>query len=352
MQIDTYSHKWYIYTNRSKNNLKYNIMKHLKPILPKLTKTYGSTITLAFSKKGEAFVSEKNSGQLWQIDHENYRLITVLPVPPLFDNSEGGFMGVALDPDFQKNGFLYCYHLYKKKDHLINRVIRIKKDGSGKKVILDDIPGSQFENGGIMAFGLDKKLYIGTGHINKPELSQDLKSLAGKILRINTDGSIPKDNPFPDSPIYSYGHRNIFGLAFHPKTGNLYISETGPTKNDRIIIVQKGINYGWSSPGKVLTGKEIGKPIKIYKDTITPTQNVFVKEHLYFGSYNEGTVHKLTLSGKDFDHVEKDEIVFTSTPWTTVGVFYGSDNKFYVLGSNSITRFSPKVKKLKTRPKS
>lgn len=320
-------------------------MKHLKPVLPKITKTNGSPITLAFSKKGEVYVSEKNSGQLWRIDHGNYQLITVLPVPQLFDHSEAGFMGIALDPDFEKNGFLYCYHLYKKKDHLINRVTRIKKDGSGKKVILDNIPGSQFENGGIIAFGPDKKLYISAGHINKPELSQDLTSLAGKILRINTNGSIPKDNPFPRSPIFSYGHRNVFGLAFHPKTGSLYISETGPTKNDRIIIAQKGVNYGWSSQGKVLTGKEIGKPIKTYTPTITPTQNVFVGNHLYFGSYNEGTVHKLTLSGKDFNHVEKDEIVYRSKPWTVVGVFYGPDEKFYVTEPNSIIQFSPKVQK-------
>lgn len=316
-------------------------MKSSKPLLPELTKTFGFPVCLAFSKKGEAYVSEKNSGQLWQIDHGKYHLITTFPVPPTFTYMESGFMGVTLDPLFEKNGHIYCYYLYKKKGKLINRVVRINKDGSHEKVILDDIPGDEFGNGGIMAFAPDNTLYVGTGDLNNPEVSQDLRSLAGKVLRINSDGSLPKDNPFPNSPVYSYGHRNIFGLAFHPKTGRLYISETGPDKEDEIIIVEKGTNYGWAPPGKRLKGTKIGKPIISYTPTITPVQNVFVGNDLYFGSYNEGSVHKLTLSGKNFDKVEKDEVVYKSgLPWNVIGVFYGPDNNFYVTMPTGIASFA------------
>lgn len=318
-------------------------MKAQKPILPKLTKTFGFPVSLAFSKKGEAYVSEKNSGQLWQIDHQNYRLIKTFPVPPTFTYMESGFMGVTLDPDFEKNGYIFCYYLYKKRGRLINRVARVNKDGSHEKIILDDIPGGDFDNGGIMAFAPDGTLYIGTGHINKPELAQNLNSLAGKVLRVNSDGSIPKDNPFPGSCVCSYGHRNIFGMAFHPKTGRLYISETGPDKGDAIIIVKKGTNYGWAPPGKRLKGSEIGKSIISYTPTITPVQNVFVGSDLYFGSYNEGSVHKLSLSGKNFDKVAKDEVVYKSgMPWNVIGVFYGPDNNFYVTMPTGIASFELK----------
>jgi len=184
-------------------------------------------------------------------------------------------MGVTLDPDFEKNGSFYCYYLFKKNNKLINRVVRISKDGSNEKVIVDDIPSGDFDNGGIMAFAQDGTLYIGTGHINKPELAQDIHSLAGKVLRINPDGTIPTDNPFPNSPVYSYGHRNIFGLAFHPKIGRLYISETGPDRNDKKILVEKGVNYGWAPPGITLEKPDIGKPIKSYTPTITPAQKRF-----------------------------------------------------------------------------
>jgi glucose/arabinose dehydrogenase len=314
------------------------------PLLPEQTKTYGFPVTLAFSKKGEVYVTEKNSGQLWQIDNAKYRLITTLPVPPTFEYVEAGLMGIALDPDFEKNGDIYCYHLYKKRDMLINRVVRVNKKGGKEQVIVDDIPAGEFDNGGIMAFAPDGTLFIGTGHINKPELSQDTKSLAGKILRINPDGTFPKDNPFPNSPVYSYGHRNIFGLAIHPKSGRLYISETGPDRNDKIILVEKGVNYGWAPPGITLAKPDIGKPIISYTPTITPVQNVFVHNDLYFGSYNEGSVHKLTLTGKNFDKVEKDEIVYKSgKPWNVIGVFYGTDNQFYVTTPTGITFFTPKV---------
>src|SRR5579885_576410 len=314
------------------------------PLLPKQTKTYGFPVTLAFSKNGEVYVTEKNSGQLWQIDNKNFRLITTLPVPPTFTYMEAGLMGVTLDTDFENNGYIYCYHLFKKNNKLINRVVRINKDGSNEKVLLDDIPGGDFDNGGIMAFAPDGTLYIGTGHINKPELSQDIHSLAGKVLRINSDGTMPKDNPFPNSPVYSYGHRNIFGLAFHPTTGRLYISETGPDRNDKIIIVEKGVNYGLAPPGITLDKPNIGKPIISYTPTITPVQNVFVGDDLYFGSYNESLVHKLTLGGENFDKVEKDKIVYKSgTPWSLIGVFYGPDNHFYVTTPTEITSFTPKV---------
>jgi glucose/arabinose dehydrogenase len=168
------------------------------------------------------------------------------------------------------------------------------------------------------------------------EKSQDLKFLGGKILRINRDGSFPKDNPFPNSPVYSYGHRNIFGLAFHPQTGKLYFGDVGPDKNDEINILQKGGNYGWPMVMGVADNPNFVDPIKTYTPTITPTQMVFAANQLYFGSYNEGSVHRLTLGGENFDKVEKDEVVYQGEPFGVIGVFHNPQKEFYVATTNSI----------------
>lgn len=150
------------------------------------------------------------------------------------DLTDAGLLGIAVHPDFEKNHFIYVYYTYKDGDNLWNKVLRITVSNdkiSDAKVILDRIPGAEFDDGGVLKFGPDKKLYIGTGDATDQNSTQDLNSLAGKILRLNDDGTIPKDNPFPDSPVYSFGHRNPQGLAWDDK-GNLYETEEGPTRND------------------------------------------------------------------------------------------------------------------------
>ena len=115
-----------------------------------------------------------------------------------------------------------------------------------ERVMLDKIPASpegEFA-GGALAFGLDDKLYITSGHANSYELPQDKSSLIGKVLRVNRDGTIPSDNPFPNSPIYTLGHRNIFGLAFD-KNGTGVVTENGESHYDEINVLKKGGNYGF-----------------------------------------------------------------------------------------------------------
>jgi glucose/arabinose dehydrogenase len=160
-------------------------------------------------------------------------------------------------------------------------------------------------------------------------------------VRIHRDGTIPADNPFPQSPVYTYGHRNIFGIAFHPVTGNAYVSDVGPDRDDEINMLEPGANYGWPEVRGMTTDARFHNPIQTYTPTITPTQNVFVDGALYFGSYNEGSVHRLTLSGPSYDRVVTDDIVYKGTPFGVVGVFYGLDQHFYVTTPHSIRRFTP-----------
>ena len=164
------------------------------------------------------------------------------------DVFDGGLLGIASHPDFSNNHFLYVYYTYASEGVLWNKVLRItEKDNrlEDAMTILDKIPGSQFSNGGVVKFGPDGKLYVGTGSVSdSSHIAQDPSSLAGKILRLNDDGTIPGDNPFADSAVYTLGHRNLQGFAWD-KNGAMYSSELGPAKNDEINLIIPGENYGW-----------------------------------------------------------------------------------------------------------
>jgi glucose/arabinose dehydrogenase len=129
----------------------------------------------------------------------------------------------------------------------MNRLVRLKKEKEGwaeTAVLLEEIPGSHIHNGGRVKIGPDGKIYVTTGDAAVPEWAQDVESLAGKILRLEMDGSIPKDNPYPNSPVFSYGHRNPQGLAWDEK-GHLYASEHGSDAHDELNKIEAGKNYGW-----------------------------------------------------------------------------------------------------------
>lgn len=167
--------------------------------------------------------------------------------------AEGGLLGLALDPDFETNHYLYLYYTYTDFIFTYNKVVRfVETDDKlvSELTLIEQIPGGPFHDGGRIKFGDDGKLYITTGDAGNPGLAQDLDSLGGKILRINSDGSIPADNPFDHSPVYSYGHRNPQGLDWHPDGGRLVATEHGPSgergfAHDEINVIRSGQNFGW-----------------------------------------------------------------------------------------------------------
>ena len=179
------------------------------------------------------------------------------------DLGEAGLMGIALHPNFTQNHLMYVYHTYAKNGGLYNKVLMLTEKNNkivNSKIILDGIPASDSNNGGRIKFGPDGKLYVSTGDSETPELAQNTKSLAGKMLRLNDDGTIPDDNPIPESPVYSYGHRDIQGFAWHPITKKLYASEHGPAGNDEVNIIEPGSNYGW--PIEVCNHSTSSAPIR------------------------------------------------------------------------------------------
>jgi glucose/arabinose dehydrogenase len=165
---------------------------------------------------------------------------------------------------------------------ILNRVIRFTEEsGSGVNptVIVDGIPAAEFHAGDAIEFGPDSKLYVATGDAGDPGDARDLQSLAGKILRYNADGTIPGDNPFPNSPVYAYGVRNVQGLAWHPESGSLFASEHGPSgfpnerfrrNNDELNVILAGKNYGW--PDVAGDEEKAGsiRPIAVWNPGIAP----------------------------------------------------------------------------------
>ena len=141
------------------------------------------------------------------------------------------------------------------------------------QVVIDGIPAADRNDGGRIRFGPDGMLYIATGDARQPELAQNGGSLAGKILRLNPDGTIPEDNPFEGSPVYSYGHRNVQGLAWHPVTGDLYASEHGQEGNDEINLIRPGANYGW--PIEECDAERFEEPIVCFSPAIAPAGMAF-----------------------------------------------------------------------------
>ncbi len=203
---------------------------------------------------------------------------------------EGGLLGLAVHPDYASNHLIYLYLTSRDGDNLINRVERYHYDNdrlTDKKIIISSIPGASNHDGGRLAFGPDKLLYITTGDAGREELAQDTKSLAGKILRLRDDGSIPPDNPIGNA-MYSYGHRNPQGLAWDAK-GELWATEHGRSGVrsglDELNKIAKGYNYGWPLIEGDETRNGMEKPTLHSGSTETwaPASLAFSNGSFYFG---------------------------------------------------------------------
>ena len=196
---------------------------------------------LAVLPDGSALVSERDSARL-RVVHPDGRVDELGTVPGVVPGGEGGLLGVAVSPDFAADRWVYAYLTAGAE----NKVVRMPYEqvGSAVQTLLGGIPKANIHNGGRLAFGPDGNLFVGTGDAADTSRSQDRGSLGGKVLRIRPDGSVPSDNPFPGSPVWSLGHRNVQGLAFD-EAGRLWASELGQNAFDEVNLIRPGANYGW-----------------------------------------------------------------------------------------------------------
>ncbi|WP_454321043.1 PQQ-dependent sugar dehydrogenase [Streptomyces phaeoluteigriseus] len=203
---------------------------------------------LAPLPEGGLLVASRDEGTITLVDEESGGKTELGEVPGVSAAGEGGLLGIALSPDYASDHMVYAYFTSASD----NRVVRMLYDAGrpvGERLGAPDtvfrgIPKGMIHNGGRIAFGPDKMLYVGTGESGQQGLSQDRESLGGKILRLTPEGEPAPGNPFPDSPVYSYGHRNVQGLAWDAGQ-RLFAAEFGQNTWDELNAVVPGGNYGW-----------------------------------------------------------------------------------------------------------
>ncbi len=311
-----------------------------------------------FAADGRIFITER-SGRIRII--EGGRLLAdpwmTLEVAAV---GEGGLLGLALDPQFVQNHFVYVAYTYHGTNgRLQNRLVRLREDaksrkGSLDKVLIDNVAGSNNHDGGRVKFGPDGKLYWTTGDAQTTRFAQDLRSLNGKILRLNPDGSSPADNPFPNSYVYSYGHRNPQGLAWQPKTQRPYSTEHGPSGfqgccRDEINYIEPGKNYGWPVIRGDETREGMVSPVinAGTSETWAPAGATFVTRGSWTGSLlftglRGQTLYRLILNSNDPRKVEKFERLLYRQFGRLRDIVEAPDGNLYLLTSNRDGRGSPK----------
>ncbi len=244
----------------------------------------------------------------------------IYKVPDVEPSGESGLMDISLHPDFKTNKFVYLAYAYRKDGKFV-KVVRYKFDGKTlkeDKIIIDKIPAAPNHAGTRARFGPDGKLYVTTGDSTNWELAQKTNSLAGKTLRLNDDGSVPKDNPFVEDAnyrpeIWTIGHRNAQGLAWQPKTGLMFQTSHGPSGfegkgggADEVNIVEKGKNYGWAEIWGNKTKEGMESPLLEYTPACAPASAAFYtgskfpefKGDLFFGCLRGVRLIRVKLDGR------------------------------------------------------
>jgi glucose/arabinose dehydrogenase len=234
---------------------------------------------LAFLPDGSALVSERDSALVRQVT-ASAQVTEAGTVPDVVADNEGGLLGLAVPPG---QSTVYAY-LTAADD---NRVVRMSFDGGAlgePEVVIDGIPKAGNHNGGRLAFGPDGMLYVSTGDAGQPDRAQDLESLGGKILRLSPDGTVPADNPFAGSPVFSYGHRNVQGLAFD-QDGRLWASEFGQNTWDELNLIEAGGNYGWPVVEGVGNDDRFIEPVAQWStDEASPSGIAYVRDTVFLAS--------------------------------------------------------------------
>jgi glucose/arabinose dehydrogenase len=311
--------------------------------------------SMAFAPDGRLFFSEKNSGEVRVLSSDfDLQDEPFVRVDDVYASWEQGMLGVAIDPEFEDNGFVYLYYTALAGTEegdggkVINRLVRFTDDdgkGIEKKVLVDNIPASRgYHSGGALAFGPDGKLYFTVGDATEHIFAQDPSISVGKIHRINKDGSIPSDNPYTNSPVYTLGHRNMYGIAFDDD-GTGMITENGDFHYDELNVIIKGGNYGFPTfqppnlPPERVNNTSI-KPVRTYWDAIAPTQMIYydggsipdLDGTFVFGSFT-GDLYAVRLSENKSRIEVEDKIELGHFPFVpTVAVAQSPDGGIYYGG--------------------
>jgi glucose/arabinose dehydrogenase len=313
-----------------------------------------SGTAMAFAPDGRLFVCQQ-TGAL-RVIRDGALLPTPFVTLNVDSNGERGLLGVAFDPNFAVNPYVYVYYTVSTSP-VHNRLSRFRANGDvagSEEVLLElDTLSSSVHNGGALHFSADGKLFISVGDNRTGPNAQDLTSLKGKILRLNPNGTIPPDNPFVQSPtarheIWAYGLRNPFTFAFKPGTNFLFINDVGEATWEEVNLGIAGANYGWplsegptNDPDFVSPvywyGHDVGCAIvgATFYSPIVPTFPVFYRGKYFFGDYCSGFIRVLDPT----TYGETDFATLTNPP---VDIQTGNDGSLYYLSrrNSSVMRIA------------
>ena len=354
---------------------KANVAFDLVPVATGLESPWG----MAFLPGGKILVTEK-PGRLRVVSPDGTLSAPVTGLPMVDARGQGGLLGLALDPNYATNQLIYWSYSEPQADMMNNTATargRFVDDAAAPRVenvqvIFHQQPmlRSTLHFGGRLVFGRDGTLFITVGDRSITEgrmQSQKMDSLLGKMIRLNADGSIPKDNPFvgmkglrPD--IWSIGHRNVQAATLHPTTGELWESEHGTRGGDEVNVARKGKDYGWPTiaygieyQGPRITGDEqaragMEQPVYYWDPNIAPsgmtfyTGNAFPawRGSLFIGGLAGTSLIRLTVDG---DKVVGEERLLTENKERIRDVAQGPDGALYVLTDNRAGRLFKLVPK-------
>jgi glucose/arabinose dehydrogenase len=252
---------------------------------------------VAFLPDGDALVSERTTARILRVPAGGGEPEEVMTVPGVqTDAGEGGLLGLAVSPDFERDGLVYAY-LTSARD---NRIVRMELEGGGEpEVVFDGIQASTIHNGGRIAFGPDGMLYAGTGDAGNTSLAQDPSSPNGKILRLEPDGAVPDDNPRDGSPVLSLGHRNVQGLAWDDRD-RLWATEFGQNTFDEVNQIRPGRNYGWPEVEGDGTGggRFVAPAVTWPTSEASPSGVAYADGALYVGALRGQRIWRIPLDGR------------------------------------------------------
>jgi glucose/arabinose dehydrogenase len=308
--------------------------------------------SLAFTSPNRILVTERN-GNVRVIQDGKLQEKPIFTFSAVRTKQEEGLMGMTLDPNYSSNNMIYFCYAIPTGSTYTDRVIKIHDHGDtfhehDEVVLIDHIPAAQYHAGCRVKFGPDGKLYVTTGDATDKKNPQDLSSLGGKILRINNDGSIPTDNPFPNSPVWSYGHRNPQVLDWNPLTGSLVATEHGPSLidgpagGDEVNIIEKGGNYGWPVVSHEKHQDGMVDPLLVFTPAIAPADGIFYtgdlfpqwKNHFLFAMLKGEGVMNVTFDPTN----DKKVVSFEKVGGLSVGrireIVQAPDGSIYLTTSN------------------
>ncbi|ERN53431.1 PQQ-dependent sugar dehydrogenase [Alkalihalophilus marmarensis] len=295
-------------------------------------------IPWSIEKADDTFYLTERPGSIIKVENGEMTRQDVQLEKNIATAAEAGLLGLVLAPDFSDSNLAFAYYTYEDNAGQFNRIVTLRlEDDSWREesLLLDQIPSGTYHHGGRLKIVPDETLYATAGDASAPDLAQDLNSLGGSILRMNLDGSIPEDNPLPDSYIYSYGHRNPQGLTWS-STGKLYSSEHGSSANDEINEIEGRQNYGW--PIIQGTEKEEGMITPLFTsggtDTWAPSGMDYANGKLYVAALRgEGVI--------EFD-LETGEQRKVITDYGRIRDVLIEDDTLYFISNNTDGRGNPK----------